>query len=98
MALIDAHLLQLYDMVLLVKQELLDGQAALMAEMKRNDINAEQLVRLASKLDRLTLLLKDLVRELLTAEPELLARFDARLFDHKLDDVLCRTNISRPIV
>lgn len=98
MALIDAHLLQLYDMVLLVRQELHDGQAALMAEMRRSDINAEQLVRLASKLDRLTLLLKDLVRELLAAEPELLACFDARLFDHKLDDVLCHTNISRPIV
>ncbi|QKJ32887.1 hypothetical protein HQ865_25075 [Mucilaginibacter mali] len=56
--------------------------------MKRNDINAEQLVRLVSKLDRLTLVLKDLVRELLAAEPELLARFDARLFDHKPDDDL----------
>lgn len=91
------QLLTFYELILIIRQELIESHVELTDQLFNNQVNTHSILDLALKQQRLTILLKVMVRELLCSEPGILDDFDNRIFDSTLGEVLRQAGVERPV-
>ena len=89
----DPSTILLAELVGLVKEELADADAKLSQALAIPDDPAS-IYKLTVKLETLTRVLKALLRELLEINPPLLARFNEKVFELELEEILRFSRIS----
>lgn len=86
--------LQLYEHIGSLRKQLAAGQAERERQLKGENLNLPDLTRFALQQQRLSVLLLEMLRQLLTSEPELKEIFEEKIFGITLVETLHQTRIT----